>query len=169
MIKRNYIAKVNGISSDKIINLNGYTKPNQTSPIAPTDTLNIAIGKLEKALENAPNCSVDLSNGGTINGSLTVTGDILSNGNITAFSDIRLKENIKPIENSLEKINKLTGITYNLIGDNKKQAGLIAQDVQKVLPEVIVENKDGMLSVDYSRIVALLINAINELDKRIGV
>lgn len=100
---------------------------------------------------------------------LTVSGSITAAGNITAFSDIKLKENITPIENALDKVKQLKGIIYNLKGDeNNKQAGLIAQDVQKVLPEVVLENDNGLLSIDYSRIVSLLVNAVIELDKKVG-
>ena len=104
--------------------------------------------------------------GGTISGNLTVTGTILSNNNITAYSDIRVKTNIKPIENALDKVMKLNGIVYEMIGDetHRKQVGLIAQDLQKVLPEAVVENSNGILSVDYSRVVALLVEAIKEMN-----
>ena len=95
-----------------------------------------------------------------------MTGTILSNNNITAYSDIRVKTNIKPIENALDKVMKLNGIVYEMIGDetHRKQVGLIAQDLQKVLPEAVVENSNGILSVDYSRVVALLVEAIKEMN-----
>lgn len=95
----------------------------------------------------------------SVNGSLTATEDI------TAYSDKRLKENIVAIDNALDKTLKLCGVYYNMIDDiNKvKKIGVLAQDIQEVLPEVVVENNEGILSVDYGKITALLIEAIKEL------
>jgi hypothetical protein len=90
-------------------------------------------------------------------------GSIVAAGDITAFSDGRLKENIEPIQNALDKVNILSGITFNSKGRKKRQAGLIAQDLQKVLPEVVHENENGMLSVAYGNTVSLLVEAIKEL------
>ena len=91
------------------------------------------------------------------------SGSIHAEGDITAFSDGRLKENIEPIRGALDKVNILHGITFNSKGQKKRQAGLIAQDLQKVLPEVVHENEDGMLSVAYGNTVSLLVEAIKEL------
>ncbi len=81
-------------------------------------------------------------------------------------SDERLKEHIKPIYNSLWKVLQLKGVSFNWnSGARKGQAdiGVIAQDVEKVLPEAVhTDEKTGMLSVDYPRLVPLLINAIKE-------
>ena len=92
-----------------------------------------------------------------------VAGSIIAAGDITAFSDGRLKENIEPIQNALDKVNILSGITFNSRGQKKRQAGIIAQDLQKVLPEVVHENENGMLSVAYGNTVSLLVEAIKEL------
>ncbi len=87
----------------------------------------------------------------------------------TASSDINLKKNIKPIENSLAQIKKLLGVKYDwrdkdIFGD-KEQIGLIAQDLEKVFPQVVYTDKDsGLKSVAYDHLVAPIIEAIKELD-----
>lgn len=83
------------------------------------------------------------------------------------FSDIRLKENINRIENALEKLMKLDGKTYNFKNDTNRQAGVIAQDVEKVLPEAVIEHKD-IKHVDLHGVVALLVNAMKELVDNLG-
>jgi hypothetical protein len=91
-------------------------------------------------------------------------GEILATGDITAFSDETLKENIQPITNALDKLNQIRGVTYNLKDDNtRKHTGVIAQELQKVLPEAVHTNDDGILSVAYGNTIGLLIEAIKEL------
>lgn len=102
------------------------------------------------------------TSGGTISGSLTVTGQLLSNNEVTAYSDIRLKEDIEPITNALDKVLELNGYTFKMKGNNERSCGVIAQEVEKVLPEVIRKTDDGYLSVAYANIVGLLIEAIKE-------
>lgn len=106
----------------------------------------------------------------TSTGSVTfgTSGTIVASNDITAFSDRRLKENIQPIENALEKLELIDGVTFNTIGQEKRQAGLIAQDLQKVLPEAVHENEDGMLSVAYGNTVSLLVQAIKELQAEVA-
>ena len=81
----------------------------------------------------------------------------------TTFSDSRLKKNIVPIDRALEKIQHLQGVYYNWkYGQNRREIGLIAQQVQKIVPEVVYQRKEFM-SIDYSKLTALLINAVKEL------
>jgi len=90
-------------------------------------------------------------------------------GNITAYSDIRLKENIKVIPDALKKISTLRGVTYNRIDltNKNRQSGVIAQEVEKVLPEVVQENEEGIKSVAYGNMVGLLIESIKELKRNV--
>ena len=104
-----------------------------------------------------------------INGTFTATGDVVAFG---SPSDIRLKENIKPIESALDKAMKLQGVTFdwkenNSVLDLKEDIGFIAQDVQKVLPELVRENKDGMLSMRHQGVTPILLEAIKELKAEI--
>lgn len=87
---------------------------------------------------------------------------------VVAFSDERLKTDLKPISHALDKVNKLTGYTYSRKDSSFKErfAGVIAQDVTQVLPEVVHKNEDGILSVAYGNLTALLIEAIKELTEK---
>lgn len=105
--------------------------------------------------------------GGAISGNLTVTGAIVSNGEITAYSDKRLKTDIVKIDNALEKVNQINGYTFTMLGTGQRQAGVIAQEIEKVLPEVVVKNENGYLTVMYGHIVALLIEAMKGMSKEI--
>ena len=91
---------------------------------------------------------------------------LYATGNVTAYSDARLKKDLEVIPNALDKVTKLTGYTYTRIDSGDRQSGLIAQDIQKVLPEVISE-KDGYLGVSYGNMVGLLVEAIKELKSEI--
>jgi len=95
------------------------------------------------------------------------SGNIVADGNITAFSDVRLKDNIETIENGLAKVNELRGVSYSK--DNKKSIGVIAQEVEKVLPEIVITGKteEKLKSVDYGRLTAVLIEAVKELEARV--
>ena len=104
--------------------------------------------------------------GGAISGNVTVAGTIVASGDITAFSDERLKHNINRIENALDKTLQLNGVTFET-KENKKSLGVIAQNVLNVLPEVVQENDNGYLSVAYGNIVGVLIEAIKELNAKI--
>ena len=102
-------------------------------------------------------------------GTLTVSADVIAFG---SPSDIRLKENIKPIESALDKVSKLQGVTFDWkesdsILDIKEDIGFIAQDVQKVIPELVRENEDGMLSMRHQGIAPILLEAIKELKQEI--
>ena len=101
---------------------------------------------------------------GTTNPSvaLDVIGDIEYTGTITDVSDIRLKENIEPIEGALNKVLTLEGFTYNLIGDDNRSVGFSAQDILKVLPEAVKKIDDQYYGVDYTQMIPLLLEAIKE-------
>jgi hypothetical protein len=91
---------------------------------------------------------------------------------LNSTSDRRLKENIYPIENALELVNQLEGVRFNFISNpSESKIGLIAQDVQQVLPEVIgkvIENNEETLTVGYQNIVAVLIQAVKELSEKVN-
>ena len=98
----------------------------------------------------------------TLEYKLTVEGDIKATGTILQSSDERLKENISHIDNALDRLNSIDGTIYNLKGIPGTKLGVIAQEVEKVVPEVVVSDRNHYLSVDYNGLVALLISAVNE-------
>ncbi len=94
--------------------------------------------------------------------------DVTVTGALTETSDIRLKENIKPLTNSLDKVMRLEGVSYNKIATPwTHEIGFIAQNVEEVLPELALTTSDGTLTVAYGRTVALLVEAIKELKEEI--
>lgn len=92
---------------------------------------------------------------------LDVSG-VVTATDFNSTSDARLKENIEPMNNSLSKILSLNGVHYNLIGSDKTEIGLLAQEVETVVPEVVTTSSEDIKSVSYSRLVPVLIEAIKE-------
>lgn len=96
------------------------------------------------------------------------TGDFTTSGNLTAFSDKRLKTDLVKIDSALNKVAQLTGYVYTRTDTNQRQVGLLAQDVQEVLPEAVIENDKKFLSLAYGNLVALLVEAIKELKQEVN-
>lgn len=95
-------------------------------------------------------------------------GSVTAVGNVTAYSDERVKENLETINDAVFKISTLTGYTFDRTDrDTDRETGLIAQEVQKVLPEAVTENEDGMLALAYGNLAGLFVEAIKEQDKTI--
>ena len=99
-----------------------------------------------------------------VNNTLGYTYNIIATGNVTAYSDIRLKENIETIDSPLEKIQKMRGVYYTLKEDSSSQRkiGVIAQEMEEVLPEVVHTDtsEDKWKSVAYGNIVAVLLEGM---------
>ena len=101
--------------------------------------------------------------------------DITVQGDVNSLSDVRTKENIVTVESGLDLVSQLRGVWYNKIGSinildgrpEGRKVGVIAQEVEKVLPEVVNTDGDGMKSVDYGKMVGVLIEAIKELKQEI--
>ena len=100
--------------------------------------------------------------------SIDNSGNVAAAGEITASSDERIKTNIKTIENALDKVTQLRGVEYDRTDIEKHQIGVIAQEVEKILPDVVHTNEDGMKSVAYGNLVAVLIESIKELKSEIS-
>jgi hypothetical protein len=137
-----YKLDVNGI-----INSRGdlYITKGSSPYIGPLDNYNIRFGT-----------------GGVDRVTIDTSGNFTATGNITAYSDENLKTDIKTITNALEKVCKMRGVMYTRIDNGDKGSGVIAQEIQEVLPEVILNNGE-YLSVAYGNIVGVLIEAIKEL------
>lgn len=100
----------------------------------------------------------------------STAGDLVASGNVTAYSDIRLKTNIVVIDNALDKVKQLRGVTYDRIDvDVKRQTGVIAQEVLQVLPEAVLGTEETTYSVSYGNMVGLLIEAIKEQQQQYDV
>ena len=93
--------------------------------------------------------------GATFSGTVTAP-------NFVSSSDRRLKSDISPITDALAKVQSLTGVTYRMAGSEVRQMGLVAQEVQTVAPEAVVE-AEGLLRLAYGNLIGLLVEAIKDL------
>jgi hypothetical protein len=100
---------------------------------------------------------------------ITAAGGTVQAGRFLYISDGRLKKNISPLNSSLEKILSLRGVSFDWKSNEKHDVGFIAQEVKRSIPEVVFESNTKKLSVDYSRLVPFLVEAIkkqqDEIDK----
>ena len=112
------------------------------------------------------------------------SGEIRATNDVTAFysSDVALKENINNIPNPIEAIKKLNGVLFDWKksyidergGEDgyfvrKKDVGVIAQEVEKVLPEAVAQRSDGIKAVKYDRLTCLLIEAVKQLNEKVEI
>jgi hypothetical protein len=100
---------------------------------------------------------------------MSEAGAATFNNNVTAYSDERLKENIVTIPDALAKVTAMRGVHYNRIDTGRSHTGVVAQEIQKIAPELVLTADDeiGTLSVDYGNITGYLIEAIKELKLKI--
>lgn len=128
-----------------------------TSPTAPNP----------RAFVNVIGTQFIISMNGTPEMTMSSTGEVEFAADVTSLSDRRLKKDIKVIDGALAKVLALEGVTFTRIGADHESTGLIAQQVQAVLPQAVHTNKEGMLSVSYGNLVGLLVEAIKELKTEI--
>ena len=105
---------------------------------------------------------------------LNVIGNILASGSVTATSflyssDALLKKDIQPLPDPLGKIGRINGVEFNWKADDKPDIGLIAQDVEKVLPGLVHTDQDGYKSIDYVRMIPVLVEAVKAQQAQIDL
>lgn len=151
----------NDLGADQDFRVEGNTEVNLLFVDASTDRVGIGTNAPAQALH--------------------VVGQIVATDDITAFysSDRRLKQDIEPIEDAVEKIKQINGVTYAWNDEYLKdkyvdgyfvrdrEAGVIAQEIEEVLPEVVATRENGYKAVKYDRLVALLIQAVKEQQEQI--
>jgi hypothetical protein len=98
---------------------------------------------------------------------MRVEGKIYANSVISQTSDRRLKDNFRVIEDPLKKIKQLTGYVFDRTDIHTTESGLIAQDVQAILPEVVHENSDGFLSISYGNMAGLFVESMKVMMARV--
>lgn len=115
----------------------------------------------------------------TINKGLYVTGNSQFDGTVDIYgrttvygqflnpSDVRIKTDIQPITNALDVVKQINGYSFTKLHNDKRELGVIAQELQKILPDLVHEDSQGYLSVSYMNLIALMIEAIKELDAKI--
>ena len=136
-----------------------------SSALVQSDDVNVGIGK--SPATDLPPSSIDVA------GSIVAEGDITTlTGTITALevyatSDRRLKSNIEQLVDSLGTIQQLAGVSFTYNATSTDSIGLVAQDVQAVLPQVVHENEQGFLTVNYGSIIGLLVEGVKDLVSRL--
>jgi hypothetical protein len=96
---------------------------------------------------------------------LDSSGNLVAAGNVTAYSDAILKKNVVTIDGALALVEKMRGVRYDRIDSGEAGIGVIAQEMQEVVPEVVLEGDN--LSVAYGNLVGVLIEAVKELSERL--
>jgi len=102
------------------------------------------------------------------NGDATVSNDLTVSGDVNVSSDARLKANIASLGSTIAKLLLIDGKSYTMKKDGKQKIGVLAQDVQKVFPELVSKDDNEMLAVNYQGLVPVLINALKEQDEKIS-
>jgi hypothetical protein len=168
-------------SVDQMVTFNGSTyiaitahSATQPNPTGQTDWGVIAAGGITSfpsltsipttiagyGITDSASTPTDVGLGNLSSSGNNLAGDFTATGNITAYSDERLKSNIEVIHNALEKVLSIRGVTYDM--NNKRGTGVIAQELEKVLPEAVKDDEFGMKSVAYGNIIGLLVESIKE-------
>lgn len=113
---------------------------------------------------------VDNNSGSTML-SCDTSGNFTATGNVGAYSDVALKEDIYQIENALDKVKKLRGVHFTKKSNKSKEIGVVANEVEKVVPELVDEHEDKELgtikTMKYANTVGLLIEAVKDLSKQV--
>jgi hypothetical protein len=103
------------------------------------------------------------------NGDATVSNDLTVSGDVVVSSDARLKSNIVSLGSTLSRLLLIDGKTYTMIKDGKQKIGVLAQDIREVFPELVSEDDNKMLAVNYQGLVPVLINALKEQQSEIEI
>lgn len=97
-----------------------------------------------------------------------LTATLITATDVNTTSDVALKNNIEQIENPLDILEKITGYSFNWKSDGSKSYGFTAQDIEKILPEIVKTRDDGFKGINYLNLIAFLVEAIKELRKEIN-
>lgn len=96
------------------------------------------------------------------------TGDFTASGDVTAYSDDTLKTNVQVIDGALGRVEAIRGVTFDRISDGSTSTGVIAQELEAVLPEAVKTDEEGLKHVAYGNITGLLIEAVKELSAQVA-
>jgi hypothetical protein len=102
------------------------------------------------------------------NGDTTVSNDLTVNGDVVVSSDARIKSNIVSLGSTLSRLLLIDGKSYTMTKDGKQKIGVLAQEIKQVFPELVSEDDNEMLAVNYQGLVPVLINAIKEQNNKIS-
>jgi hypothetical protein len=161
--------------------INGFGSVNGSSGIGLNimgNPSNGAVMAFHRSAAFAVNMGLDTDNVFRIGGwsaaanrlQMDMSGNLTMAGNVTAFSDVRLKKDIETIDGALDLVSRMRGVRFTRIENDERNVGVVAQEMLEVLPEVVQQGvgDDDTLSVAYGNIVGVLIEAIKELTARVA-
>lgn len=157
----------NIITTDTQTDLDGVLQGDGTNISVFTGSLGVWEENGNKIYYNDGNVGIGASDASE---SLEVIGNVKASGDFLSLSDKNLKENIRGVEDALSIVRDLKGVYFTFVGSSgsREHVGLVAQDVESVLPQVVFEGSDGFKSVSYANLVAVLIEAVKELDSLVS-
>ena len=164
--------KENLLNSDCMLNVYGninLSSINNTSFIKcvateyPNEKISINIG----GAQSKPGFIMNVEGNVYFSSNINIQNDIYVRGTLGNVSDIRLKENLKIINNSLKKIEKISGYTYDRKDTGRRETGLVAQEVLEILPEAINKDNEDYYNISYGNMSGLLVEGIKELNERL--
>jgi hypothetical protein len=164
----NFVSPSNEASGVAVLQVNGNTVWHAGNFTNNSANWNTAYGWGNHA--DASYFKVDSTEPVTIQAeTVNFSGNVVIEGTLTESSSIRFKENIKPLEPSLGKVEQLNPVTYNKIGSEDEEIGLIAEEVAELFPEVVTYNEDGSpQGIQYQRLSVILLKAVQELTERVN-
>jgi hypothetical protein len=136
-------------------------------------TFNTRNGAVTLTLADIQNASYTFTSSSTVNtavlrdGSGNFSANIITVLDLNSTSDQNLKENINTLKDSIDTINKINPVEFTWKDSKAKSYGVIAQEIQQILPELVQKNESNTLGVNYIPIIALLLDAVQQLDKRV--
>lgn len=152
--------------------VSGFTR----TQISTANTYTIFTGNSERIrISSAGNIGVGITNPTSlfhVNGTANIVSTLTVGGSVTAIdfnsvSDVSLKENIKAIENPQNILSQINPVSFQWKSDGSVSYGMIAQEVEKILPEIVNLNEDGTKSISYIQMIAFLIAAMKDLQKEV--
>lgn len=157
---------INGVNFDGTANI--IVQDGTKLPLAGGTVTGVTTFSNASGASNTTSGAVRITGGLGVGDNIYSGGQIVASSNITAYSDARLKDNIDFIPDALHKLGRLGGYTYDRVDITcPRSAGVLAQQVRNVLPEAVREQEDGLLAVDYNGVIALLVEAVNELAAKV--
>lgn len=156
-----------------------FNKANSANVLAQAayDYANTIITGGNVTVANTITANVIVANVSFTGNNITITNTVTSNNvsanlitavDINTTSDVSLKYNIEQITNSLDVLDKITGVSFNWKTDGIKSYGVTAQEVEKILPDVVKQRENGIKGVNYLNLVAFLIEAVKDLKKDVN-
>jgi hypothetical protein len=164
LTNKTYVDNANALK----LNLAGGTMSGNLSIISGTTEMTLTLGSSAGYYFGNATTAGFKNSAGVARVSWNISsGDFTAAGNVTAYSDARLKENVQTIRDAVALVGRMRGVFYDRVDTGKAGVGVIAQEMQEIVPQVVIRNSDDTLSVAYGNLVGVLIEAVKELSVRV--